>query len=452
MTETLNVNSALTPRWYPLFYHEEQQRLWDSPVRFKIVHAGRRAGKTELAKRRLVIDAMKFDKPQGRFIAAAPTWRQGVDIWWDDLCALIPKWALQNGSRSISLSFRRITLWNGATISVISCDKPERLEGTPIDLICADEFGNVKKTVFDQNIRPALSTIGRPGKFWGLGTPEGRNFYYDMSLDAEKRDDWDVFSWTTAEINPDEAEAARGELDEITFSQEYGGAFVNFSGRAYYTFDEALNCPPSGERVLYNESYPLCFSFDFNRTPGIAVVSQELPAPDWLVSRNQGRNRGPITTIIGEVFIQRGSTTEKVCDELLKNWSHHRGLVKLYADATGGAHTSSGVAGSDLDIIVAKLNGPFRVEENWPRANPLVRVRINTVNSRICAADGYVGTVIDRKCRRLIRDFEGVSCDDEGNILKSDTKSLLTHLSDAFGYFVCVEHTLGGEAWSNRGF
>jgi hypothetical protein len=453
MTEAINANSALTPRWTKLFYHPEQNRLWNSTTRFKVAHAGRRAGKTELAKRKIVIEAMRCDKPQGRFIAAAPTWRQSVDIWWDDILALVPPWALLNGKRSVSLSFRKITLWNNATISVVGLDKPERVEGSALDFFVGDEFGNCKSTVWDQNIRPALSTIGRPGQAWLIGTPEGRNHYYQICQDALKRDDWDSFSWCTAEINPEEAEAARGELDELTYSQEYGGEFVNFSGRAYYTFDDNLNCPPDKERVLYNESYPLCFSFDFNRVPGTAVISQELPAPEWLIKRNQGKNKGTITSVIDEVFLQKGSTTEKVCNELLQRWRHHKGLVKLYADATGGAHTSSGVAGSDLDIINAKLDGPFNVEENWPKSNPPIRVRINTVNSRVCSAAGYIGTIVDRKCKYLIRDLEGVSCDDEGGILKSDTKSLLTHISDALGYFMCVEHPLGGgAAWSNRGF
>ncbi len=453
MTETLNANTALTPRWYPLFFHPGQQRLWDSTTRFNIAHAGRRAGKTELAKRKIVIEAIKCDKQAGRFILAAPTWRQSVDIWWDDILLLIPPWALLNGKKSISLSFRKITLWNNATISVVGLDKPERVEGSALDFFVGDEFGNCKPTVWSQNIRPALSTIGRPGKGWLTGTPEGRNHFYSLSQDAVRRDDWSIHTWTTESVNPTEAESARGELDELTFSQEYCGEFVNFSGRAYYTFDEALNCPPPGERILYNERYPLCFSFDFNRVPGTAVISQELPAPDWLVKRNQGKNKGPITCVIDEVFLQRGSTTEKVCNELLSRWGHHKGLVKLYADATGGAHTSSGVAGSDLDIIIAKLDGPFNIEENWPKSNPLVRVRINTVNSRVCAADGYVGTVVDRKCKFLIRDLEGVSCDDEGGILKSDSKSLLTHISDALGYAICVIHPLGGRiAWSNRGF
>lgn len=220
--------------------------------------------------------------------------------------------------------------------------------------------------------------------------------------------------------------------------------FVSFRGRAYYAFDKNLNCPPIGTRILYDPNYPLDFCWDFNRIPGNCVVSQELPAPDWLIERNQNQNKGLITAVIDEVFITSDSNTEKVCDKLIKNWSHHRNLVQLYGDATGGAKKSSAVRGSDWDIVKAKFDGVFNYDYCVKKSNPRVRVRINCVNSRLVAADGYVGTIIDRKCINLIRDLESVTCDDQGDIQKSDTKSLLTHISDALGYKIARVHPIGG--------
>src|ERR1700722_4764891 len=47
-------NHNWTRRWVELRPHAEQLRLWHNQARFKLVPAGRRSGKTELAKRRLV--------------------------------------------------------------------------------------------------------------------------------------------------------------------------------------------------------------------------------------------------------------------------------------------------------------------------------------------------------------------------------------------------------------
>jgi len=435
---------AITPRWTPLKDHAEQQRYINSKKRFNIAHAGRRGGKTEIAKRRLIIRAFEFEQPQGRFVFAAPTHRQAVDIFWDDTIAMVPRWALYDGLRSISISYRRIKLFNGASIEILGLDKPERIEGPTLDGFVGDEFGNFKPTVWGQNIRPALSTLGRPGWADLIGVPEGRNHYFQLAEDAVDMDDWDIFSWHTNEINPEEAEKAAKGLSAIVYNQEYGGEFVSFKGRAYYAFDKELNCPPDGERIRYNPNYPLDICFDFNRIPGNCVISQELPAPRWLIDRNQ-EDRGLVSCAIDEIFLQQDSNTEKLCDLLVERWGTiHRGRVQLYGDATGGAKKSCGVKGSDWDIIDAKLSDTWNCEKRYKKANPAVRVRINSVNSRMVAADGYIGTIIDKKCKFLIRDFEGVTCDDDGAIQKSDIKSLLTHISDGWGYKINREHPFGG--------
>lgn len=423
-----------------MWFHPEQYKYYTSSVRFNIAHAGRRGGKTELAKRRLIIRALKCQRPQGRFVFGAPTHRQAIDIFWDDTIAMIPKAALS----SVSLSYRKIKLFNGATIEISGLDKPERIEGPPLDGFVGDEFGNFKSTVWAQNIRPALSTIDRPGWADLIGVPEGKNHYFHLVEDAIGKDDWRVWTWHTNEINPEEAERAKGDLDVITYNQEYGGEFVSFKGKTYYSFSSELNCPPEGERILYNPDYPLCFCFDFNRIPGNCAILQELPAPDWLIRRNKGANRGFVVCGIDEIFLIQDSNTEKICDLLIERWGQHKGMVYLYGDATGGAKQSSGVKGSDWDIIKAKFADKFNTEYRIKSCNPPVRVRINSVNSKLLAADGYIGVIIDRKCKYLIRDLESVTCDDNGDILKTDTKSLLTHISDAFGYYIYREFPFGG--------
>jgi len=437
--------SLTTPRWYDLKWHKMQMHYLYAPRRFNIAHAGRRGGKTEIAKRRLIRKALNFKRPQGRFVFGAPTHRQATDIFWDDTIALIHRSWLKNGLRSISTSYRRIKLSNGANIEIIGLDKPERIEGPPLDGFVGDEFGNFKSTVWGANLRPALSTLGRPGWADLIGVPEGKNHYFQLAEDAKTKKDWDIFSWETAEINPDEADAALGDLDALTYSQEYCGEFVSFKGKTYYAFNVVMNTPPENERIIYNPNYPLCFCFDFNRVPGNCVIMQDLPAPEWLIQRNQGVNKGLISCAIDEIFLTQDSHTAKICDMLIKRWGHHTGELHLYGDATGGAKRSSGVRGSDWDIINDKLKDHFALKKKYKKANPNVRVRINAVNSRMLAATGFIGTIIDRKCKYLIRDFEGVTCDDSGDILKKDKTSLLTHISDGWGYYVDRKHPFGGD-------
>ena len=93
-TKTMYVR--LTPRWHPLRFHPVQSRLWKSPARFKTIHAGRRSGKTELAKRYLVLclhDCLKNRREwtDPRFFAAGPVRDQTKRIFWGDLKRMIPE-------------------------------------------------------------------------------------------------------------------------------------------------------------------------------------------------------------------------------------------------------------------------------------------------------------------------------------------------------------------------
>ena len=79
----MNAPAALRPydadllRWYPLKEHAVQRELVNDMVRFKVVTAGRRSGKTERVKRLMVREAMQVS---GQYFAAAPTRDQAKRI------------------------------------------------------------------------------------------------------------------------------------------------------------------------------------------------------------------------------------------------------------------------------------------------------------------------------------------------------------------------------------
>ena len=89
-----------------------------------------------------------------RFVAAAPTFSQAKQIFWDDLKAMVPS-SLVLGR--ISESNLSISLFNGTTIMVTGLDVPARVEGPPLAHIILDEYGNMKPDVWPEHVRPALS-------------------------------------------------------------------------------------------------------------------------------------------------------------------------------------------------------------------------------------------------------------------------------------------------------
>lgn len=425
--------NLLTPRWYRLKPHDGQNALWRSKARFIVLPCGRRSGKSEIAKRKLVLSAINPDSgyPDANYFAAAPTRDQAKRIYWRDLKALIPKPLISKTSESELL----IQLYNGATIYVVGMDKPERIEGLSWNGGILDEYANMKKMAWEENVRPALSD--RNGWCWLIGVPEGRNHYYELyqfALSEKSGDEWAAFTWKSAEILPEhEIASARATLDELTFQQEYEASFVTFKGRCYYPFLRETHT--ARLRHLYNPKATLIFCFDFNVEPGVAAVCQEAVLPNGLDG----------TAVIGEVHIPHNSNTPAVCRRLIQDWGKHQGPIICYGDATGGSKGSAKVAGSDWDLIKSEfrqagINARYEV----PQANPPERARVNAVNTRLRNGANEIRLMVDTEASAMTLDLEGVILLEggSGEIDKKATPKL-THISDALGYYIYRRFPLG---------
>ncbi len=445
---------ALSPRWTPLRWHDTQQAYWNSQHRFNVIPAGRRSGKTELFKRKLVKRALAAQTPwTPAFFAGAPTRDQAKRIFWPDLKALVGRDMMACDPSETEL---KITCLNGAEIFVIGMDKPERVEGSPWDGGGLDEYGNCKATAWVANIRPALSD--RRGWFDLFGVPEGRNHYYDLHLDAlaelqerGEASDWGHYWWPSKDILPaEEIEAAKRDLDELTFDQEYNASFINFSGRAYYPFNEAEHCAP----LKYDPKATLILCFDFNVAPGVAAIIQEQQLPNQFehVATKGKPGDPPIyaarldrpivgTGVIAEVHIEKNSSTPAICRKIAKMFPDHQGRVECYGDATGGASGSAKVMGSDWELIEKELRPIYASRGfsiNVKSTNPPERARVNAVNSRLKSVSGDIRMMVDGKqCPQTVRDLNGVALlkGGSGEIDKKENPDL-THLSDAIGYYV----------------
>ena len=441
----------MTRRWYKLRHHPEQWRLMNCRKRFIMIDGGRRSGKTEVGGKRLAVTrAIEFDShDDGRFLFSAPVHQQAKDIYWKDLKAMVPTALV----RKISESELFIELRCGTRLQVAGMDKPERAEGSPLDGIVLDEFANMKPDVWTDHVRPALSTVGRPG--WAIfpSVPEGRNHQFRLRQDAQKDilergelSQWGLFGWYSSEvIGAEEVAEARRNLDELTFKQEFEGSYVNYTGLAYHAFDRNIH---AAERVLYNPRWPLCFCFDFNRKPGIAVVVQvqDFHPLEPLYRPNVDRS---IYAVIGEVHIRAMSNTSAVCHRLIRDWSHHDGDVFIYGDATGGNKHTQSDRGSDWDIVRAE----FAPQRNWAlhwmvkSKNPSELARVNSMNSALKSTSGRVQILVDPvNAPSVVEDFESVVVLEggTGELNKDADSGKWTHWTDAFGYMVEIHSPIDG--------
>jgi hypothetical protein len=430
-----------------------------SEARENFVVAGRRSFKTEAAKRRVVKKAISFHEfSDGHFFATAPTQSQAEEIFWKDLKAMSPTWALAGQDRDFAISDGKhsILYGNGALLRVAGLDKPQRIEGVDWDGGVVTEFGNCHARILDEIIRPMMM---RGGWIDIEGVPEGRNHYFDRVNEVRdgKRPRALLHEWTTEEVlhlwlgeerAAEEIEDARTTMDPRTYQQEMLAVFVALEGMAYYAYDEDLN---HDEAAIYRPDLPLIVCLDFNRNPGVCSYLQEVPVKRLRAAGCakplRESAKGTATCAIGEVWIPRNSDTRQVSRQVALDWGDiHKDDVILHGDATGGAKTTQSMGGSDWQIVEDVLRPVFghRLKDRVPRSNPPVRLRVNSMNTRLVAADGSVGFLLNpRTCRHLTRDLEGVETDDAGEILK-EKGSPLTHISDGVGYYVHEDFPCGG--------
>lgn len=426
-------------------HHAEQRRYWESEATVITVAAGRRSGKTEILKRKGVRDCLMAPLDDFYTIFAAPTHEQARKIFWADLLKLTPKRFIAE----INKSERTIRLVNGALMQVVGMDAPERIEGRPIDRFLCTEAANLVPEAWEENVFPALYTRGRPqGRAILESVPEGRNWFYKICQKSmlDRSGQFAHFHWLSSDILPPEViAAAKATMDQLTYQQEYEASFITFAGRAYYSFDPQVHAV---ERVQYDPNLPIILAMDFNQAPGVASILQEQQ-----YKGSNPRVAKEFTAAIGEIWIPKHSNTIRVCEKFVEDWliaKKHQGRVFLYGDPAGGQRRSSGVQGSDWDLVSQvlkpKLGG--KLHDRVAKAQPSSRARLNAMNSRLKAIDGTIRCLIDPvNCPHTVEDFDGVTLIEGGvGEIDKDSDPMLTHLTDADCYYVHEEFPVGGNS------
>ena len=202
-----------------------QKKVWADDTRFKVVAAGRRCGKSRLAAWLLIVNALQATLPNSHVFYVAPTQGQARDILW--------KLLLELGAPVISqahINNMQITLVNGATISLKGADRPDTMRGVSLKYLVMDEYGDMKPEVFEEILRPALAD--QKGGCLFIGTPKGRNHFYDLYKYAELQDDtafesWHFTSYDNETLDPDEINSAKKSMSTHAFQQEFMASFKN---------------------------------------------------------------------------------------------------------------------------------------------------------------------------------------------------------------------------------
>lgn len=392
--------------------HPGQFEVFKTRSRFKVVVAGRRWGKTQLAKTAMI----KMARIKKRLIwYVAPTYGMARDIMWHELLDSIPrKWI-----RKINETRLTIYLVNGSTIILKGADKPDSLRGVGLHFLVLDEFQDMRPEVWTLVLRPTLASTGGHAMF--IGTPKSFNHLYEMwtlgqKLENRRKGQW--WSWqfptiTSPFIPQSEIEAAMEDMDEKSFKQEFEASFETMSGRVYHGFDR-------NEHVgdyAFDPHLPIWIGQDFNIDPMSSVILQP-------------QTNGEVWAV--DELVLYGSNTEETCDELERKLWRYQKQITMYPDPAGGARQH---ARGETDLDIFREKGFKRIK--YRRKHPAVADRVNSVNRVLRSADGEIKLRVDKSCRTLIDSLEQT-------IYKKGSRDIdkapgVEHITDALGYALELE-------------
>jgi hypothetical protein len=250
----------------PFVPRREQQLVIDDKHRFQVVVAHRRLGKTVLAINKIVQHALQnpLNRPQYAFIS--PERQQSRKNTWDYFLEYT-RWIPGADYNKTELCITIPTI-HGSTAKIFleGAEEPDRLRGMYFDGVIMDEVAQMPRSMWSEVIRPALSD--RKGWATFIGTPKGKNFFYDMfTMAAEETNEaWTTFKFTadkTGIISEDELDQARREMGEDMYRQEYLCSFDAVIKGTYYgkTLEQLKEMGGIGE-VLWNPKLPVYTAWD----------------------------------------------------------------------------------------------------------------------------------------------------------------------------------------------
>ena len=392
-THNISMQVALT---------EAQYEVAMDTHRFRILDAGRRFGKSTLA--RLLCYKWALEKP-GVYWIVSPTYTQSVQNHWLEMCKEIsPEWVAKK------YEAKSFTFKNGSVIELKGADNPDSLRGIKLRGLIIDEIASIRDWdwLWYEVLRATLADYQAPAIF--ISTPKGYNhFYHLFNLGQQPGSDyksWRFTSYDNPHIAKSEIDAARKDLDEDVFAQEYLADYRKYTGHVYKDFD----------RLKHVKSWD-----DF--TPVYYLRGLDRGYTNPTATPIIGVNKDGVWYQTHELY-KRGLTTTMLVDEL-------RNLDMIAGVPVYEYETMDSASAGDI----AELNDfgfPFIPVEKVARESNInyVRFKIQKFADRIRNNRYFVHP----RNTETIREFEAYSYPEKKNELENDSEQpekLNDHMMDA---------------------
>ena len=370
---------------------EWQKEVANDNHRFRVICAGRRSGKSVLARLTLLKWALE---KVGTYYLVSPTYRQAKSIHWVELRKEVPReWIAKTNETELS-----ITLKNGSVIALHGAENPDSLRGVALHGLCVDEIASIRNWdwLWSEVLRATLADYQAPVIF--ISTPKGYNHFFELYEQGQLEGDyksWRFTSYDNPYIPKEEIDNAKKELTEDTFAQEFLADFRKYTGLVYKEFQREVHVI---EPFEVSDSWQIYRSVDFGSTNPTVIL--------WIATD------GDDNWFVVDEHYATGQTIDYhagVCNS--KPLSSR--VVQTYGDPSGAQWISEF---ANKGIYITPANKEMGTNFNsWVRfgiekvAEKLKRVpgrKVGSIETITADISGLPGLFVFNTCTNTIKEFE----------------------------------------------
>lgn len=410
------------PRVAFLPFHQRKQR-WACLV------CHRRGGKTVAVINDLIAAGIQQADPYAYF---APFRSQAKAVAWDYFKfyarPILHRDKLPNEAEL------KLTLLNGATFQLFGADNADAARGMGFRRVAMDEYGDFRPSVWGNVIRPTLSD--RRGSAVFMGTPKGHNQFYDIYREALADPEWfsmTLKASTSGILHPEELKAARKQLSEDQYDQEYECSFDAAILGAFYG-KEMRRVDAEGRicDVPHDPDFPVYTAWDIGRTDDTAIwwyqnIANQIRVLDWYAESG-----GSVEEYIGDEFKPGTITLEVLKRKEERGYQYERHWLPHDARAK--------TLGSDGKSVIEKLGKHLGLSKM--RIVPGLSVQDGIEAARTALGRCW----FDNKCNtssssgvEALRQYQRQYNEDSKAFVKEPMRNWATHSADAFRMLAIAE-------------
>ena len=281
----MHIEIPYTPRPLQAMLHNELDKH-----RFAVLNCHRRFGKSILIIMHLIKKALTNEKKNPRYYLIGPTFVSIKRVCWDYLkqyAGCIP-------GTTFNETELRCDLPNGARITLLSSEDPDKIRGIYADGVCIDECSQMNPVLWNEILRPALSD--RKGFAYFISTPQGMsNIFYDLYQHALGDPEWLAYTAKASETNiidQEELDAAKAQMGDTKYKQEFECDWIaNIEGSIYGDIIKKLEEDKQITRVSYDPALEVHTAWDLGVDDQTVIIFFQLLGNQILIIDYYENNR-----------------------------------------------------------------------------------------------------------------------------------------------------------------